>query len=151
MGLAEEAVNTASFDFGIIYRIGVRDLKLGMVIQNLGGKITYDELPAKMPTIFKVGASFHALDGHDHKVLASAEFPHPADNAERVNLGLEYAMRDLLFARGGYHLGYDTDGMAWGFGVVINTGKDSRAMFDYSYVDMGALDYVNRLTLTFVY
>lgn len=151
MGLAEEAVNTASFDFGVLYRIGVRDLRLGMVIQNLGGKITYDELPAKMPTTFKVGASFRAIDGHDHRVLAAAEFQHPADNAECANLGLEYSMRNLLHARGGYNLGYDSAGLTWGFGVDVSTGKNSKALFDYSYVDMGALDYVNRLTLTFVY
>jgi len=150
-GLAEEAVNTAGFDFGILYRIGVRDLRLGMVIQNLGGKITFDELPAKMPTTFKVGASFRAVDTKDHRVLASAEFQHPADNAERANVGFEYSMRELLFGRVGYNLGYDSDKLAWGFGVAINTGKDAKALFDYSMVDMQALSYVHRLTLTFVY
>ena len=151
IGLAEEAVNTASFDFGIIYRIGVRDLRLGMVIQNLGGKITFDELPSKMPAIFKVGAAFNVFKGENHSMLASGEFQHPADNAERANVGVEYKLKDLLYGRLGYNLGYDSDALAWGFGVIINTGVDSRAVFDYSMVDMQALNYVHRLSMTFVY
>ncbi|MBU0742831.1 PorV/PorQ family protein [bacterium] len=151
MGLAEEAVNTASFDFGIIYRIGVRGLRLGMVIQNLGGKITYDELPAKMPTIFKVGASFNITQTSNHSLLASGEFQHPSDNTERANLGLEYKLKELLYLRGGYYISYDTEEYSGGFGVIVNTGKDSRAIVDYSMVSMTALDLVHRLSLTVTY
>ena len=151
MGLAEEAVNTASFDFGVLYRIGPRNLRLGMVIQNLGGKITFDELPAKMPTNFKIGASFHAYETENTKLLASAEFQHPSDNAERANFGVEWNVREQLFARLGYNKNYDTDALAWGFGVAMNTGRVSKILFDYSMVDMTALHYVHRLSVTFVY
>ena len=151
MGLAEEAVNTASFDFGIIYRIGVRGLRLGMVIQNLGGKIIYDELPAKMPTIFKVGASFNVMKNRNHALLASGEFQHPSDNTERANLGLEYKMKELLYLRGGYYVSYDTDEYSGGFGVIINTGQSTHAVVDYSMVSMSALDLVHRLSLTVAY
>lgn len=151
MGLAEEAVNTASFDFGIIYRIGVRDLRLGMVIQNLGGKIIYDELPSKMPTIFKVGACFSVVKSKNHALLASGEFQHPSDNVERANLGLEYKLKELLYLRGGYYISYDTNEYSGGFGVIINTGQESRAVVDYSMVSMAALDLVHRLSLTVAY
>ncbi len=151
MGLAEEAVNTASFDFGIIYRIGVRDLRLGMVIQNLGGKIIYDELPSKMPTIFKVGASFNMAKTKNHTLLASGEFQHPSDNTERANIGIEYKLKELLYLRGGYYISYDTNEYSGGFGVIINTGQDSRAIVDYSMVSMAALDLVHRLSLTVAY
>ena len=151
LGLAEEAVNTASFDFGIVYRIGVRNLRLGMVIQNLGGKITYDELPAKMPTIFKVGASFNVAKTRNHTLLAAGEFQHPSDNIERASVGLEYKLKELLFLRGGYYIGYDTNEYSGGFGVLINTGKDSRAIVDYSMVSMTALALVHRLTLSVTY
>ncbi len=151
LGLAEEAVNTASFDFGILYRIGVRDLRLGMVIQNLGGKITYDELPAKMPTVFKVGACFNLAKTTNHTLLASGEFQHPSDNTERANVGVEYKLKELLFLRGGYYIGYDTDEYSGGFGVIINTGQDTRAVVDYSMTSMSALDMVHRLSLSVSY
>jgi hypothetical protein len=151
MGLAEEAVNTASFDFGVLYRIGVRNLRLGMVIQNLGGKITFDELPAKMPTNFKIGFAFNALESDNSKLIASAEFQHPSDNAERANFGVEWGIREQLFARLGYNMNYDTDALAWGFGVAMDTGRISKVLFDYSMVDMSALSYVHRLSVSFVY
>jgi hypothetical protein len=151
MGLAETAVNSASADFGILYRIGVRGLKLGMVIQNLGGKVNFDDREAKLPTTFKVGASFNALNLGSQQLLASAEFQHPADAAERANLGVEYNLNNLFYGRAGYNLNYDSDALAMGFGVAFNTGKTSQARLDYSATDMQALGWVNRLTLSFVY
>ena len=151
LGLAEDAVNSASFDFGIMYRIGVRDLKLGMVIQHLGGKVTFDELAAKLPTTFKIGASFKALDFEKQDLVLSAEFQHPADNLERANVGAEYNINNLLYGRLGYNIGYDTDELAFGFGVAVGTGQTSKVLFDYSAVDMGPLQYVHRLSVTFIY
>lgn len=151
LGLAEESVNSASFDFGIMYRIGVRDLKLGMVIQHLGGKVTFDELSAKLPTTFKIGASFKALRFEKQSMLLSAEFQHPADNLERANVGAEWNLNDLLYGRVGYNIGYDTDQLSFGFGVAVATGQTSKVTVDYSAVDMGPLQYVHRLSLSFNY
>jgi hypothetical protein len=151
MGLAESSVNTASFDFGIMYRIGVRGLKLGMVIQNLGGNVTFDELPSKLPTLFKVGASFNLLTTERQNLMLSAEFQHPSDNLERANVGGEYTINDFFFARVGYNIGYDSDGLAFGFGAAIKTGDTSRIQADDSAVDMGPLQYVHRLSLSVRY
>ncbi len=151
MGLAEAAVNTGSFDFGIMYRIGIRDLKLGMVIQNLGGKVTYDTLPSKMPTMFKVGASFTIFETARQKLLFSGEFQHPSDNIERSNVGAEYSMNNIFFLRSGYHNNYDSDGLAFGFGAALDTGAKSRISADYSAVDMGPLNFVHRLTVRVEY
>lgn len=151
MGLSEQSVNSASLDFGIMYRIGLRGLKLGMVIQHLGGKVTFDELPAKLPTTFKVGASFNLLQMDRQNLMVAAEFQHPADNLERANVGAEYNLNNLLYGRIGYHLEYDTDALAFGFGVALKTGQTSKVLMDYSAVDMGPLQYVHRLSLSFIY
>ena len=150
-GLAETSVNTIGFDFGMMYRIGIKDLKLGMVIQNLGGKMVYDVTESKMPTTFKVGASFVPIHSKHHKMLFSAEFAHPSDNLEHANVGTEYTLNDVFFGRLGYHINYDTDGIAFGFGAALKTGKTSKLQLDYSAVDMGPLQYVHRLSLSVVY
>jgi len=150
-GLAESAVNTIGFDFGIMYRIGVQDLKLGMVIQNLGGKMTFDETESKMPTTFKVGASFVPIKTDNHKLLAAVEFSHPSDNKERANVGAEYTLNGMFHGRVGYHINYDSHGLAFGFGAALRTGEASKLQLDYSAVDMGPLQYVHRLSLTVVY
>lgn len=152
MGLAESAVNTGALDFGIMYRIGLgKDVKLGMAIQNLGGKFTFDERESKLPVLFKVGLSFNAFENERQRLTIAAEFQHPADNVERANAGLEYGLNELFFARAGYHINYDTDGLAFGFGAAIRTGDTTKIKGDYSAVDMDALGYVHRFTVTVVY
>lgn len=151
MGLAETSVNTGSFDFGIMYRIGVKDLKLGMVIQHLGGNFTFDERESKLPLTFKVGASFNAWKNERQRLTTAVEFQHPSDNLERANVGLEYALNNMFFARGGYHINYDTDGASFGFGAAIPTGDVTRLQADYSGVDMGPLGLVHRLTLSVMF
>ena len=151
MGLAETAVNSGSLDFGIMYRIGIRDLKLGMAMQNLGGKYAFDERESKLPVIFKVGASFNAFRNERQALLCAAEFAHPADNVEHANVGAEYRLNEMFFGRVGYHINYDTDGLAFGFGVGIPTGEETRLLADYSAVDMGPLEYVHRFTVSVVF
>jgi len=148
MGLAETAVNSGAFDFGIMYRIGVRDLKLGMVIQNLGGKYTFDERESKLPLMFKVGASFNIIKRDNQRLGLSAEFQHPADNLERANVGGEYVLNDMFFVRAGYHINYDTDGLAFGFGAAIPTGENTSMQADYAAVDMEALGVLHRIGIS---
>ncbi|MFT5232741.1 MAG: long-subunit fatty acid transport protein [Candidatus Krumholzibacteriia bacterium] len=151
MGLAETAVNSAALDFGIMYRIGIKDLKLGMTIQNLGGKFEFDERESKLPVVFKVGVSFNLIKNENHRLTPSLEFQHPADNVERANVGAEYALSNFFFLRGGYHIEYDTDGLAFGFGAALPTGDNRAIQADYSAVDMEALGYVHRFTVSVTY
>jgi hypothetical protein len=148
MGLAEASVNSGSFDFGIMYRIGIKDLKLGMTIQNLGGKFTFDERESKLPVTFKVGASFNLWKNERQALALAAEFQHPADNLERANVGAEYSLNKLFFLRTGYHINYDTDGLAFGFGAALPTGETTKLQADYSGVDMGPLGLLHRISLS---
>lgn len=151
MGLAETAVNTGAFDFGIMYRIGIKDLKLGMTIQNLGGKFTFDERESKLPVNFKMGVSLNAFKNESQRLMLALEFQHPSDNLERANVGLEYGLNSMFFARAGYHINYDTDGLAYGFGAALPTGEHTRMQADYSAVDMEALGIVHRFTVSVSY
>jgi hypothetical protein len=87
----------------------------------------------------------------NQRVIASSEFSHPVDNAERANFGLEYNMNDVMFLRAGYNLNYDTDGLAAGAGFRVNTGSRSWVDLDYSWVDMDALGNVHRVTMSITY
>lgn len=151
MGLAEVAVNSAAMDFGIMYRIGIRDLKLGMTIQNLGGKFSYDLRESKLPVIFKVGTSFSVFRTENQSMIGSFEFAHPADNLERANVGAEYSLKDYFFVRGGYHINYDSDGIGAGFGASVPTGEKTDMVADYSAVDMDALGIVHRVTVRIIF
>lgn len=151
MGLADYSVNAALADVGILYRIGIQGMKIGMSIQSLGSEVTFDERSARLPTMFKVGFAFEPIRTGNQRLIASSEFQHPVDNAERANFGLEYNMSNRMFLRGGYNLNYDAEGFAAGAGFRVNTGQRSWVDLDYSWVDMDALGDVHRVSVSFTY
>ncbi len=150
-GLAEKSVNTYVVDFGLIYRIGYMGMRLGMMIQSLGGKINYDSRDAKIPTMFKVGFSMAAYQRGAHSLNGVGEFSHPSDNTETVNLGAEYGFNQFFYLRGGYNFGYDSKGAAAGLGLKIDTTQTSNLNFDYAWEDLGFLGAAHRFSLGFSY
>ena len=110
-GLDDLSDNTMSFDFGTLYDTGFKSLRIGFSIQNIGGELTYIDATraAKVPTVFRVGASANVLDSGNNRVLLASEFSHPPDNSERMNIGAEYSFKDFFFARTGYNIGYDAE------------------------------------------
>ncbi|UCG51996.1 MAG: PorV/PorQ family protein [Candidatus Latescibacterota bacterium] len=150
-GLAEKSVNTYAVDFGLIYRIGYRGMRLGMMIQSLGGKVNYDSRDAKIPTMFKVGLSMAAYRHGAHSLEGVGEFSHPSDNTETVNLGGEYSFNQFFYMRGGYNIGFDSKGPAAGFGLRIDTTQTSDLSFDYSWEDLDFLGNTHRFSLGFSY
>jgi len=151
MTLADRKVNTATLDFGLLYRIGIRGMRLGMVVQNMGGEVDFDSRPSKMPIIFKVGLSATAFDFGPHYMIGSIEFQHPADNKERANVGVEYSFNRFFFLRGGYNAGYDANKLTGGFGVEVNTSENSRMYVDYAYEDLSELGAAHRFSVSFTY
>lgn len=150
-GLAEKSINTFAFDFGLVYRIGLWGMRIGMMIQSLGAKVDYDDRASKMPTVFKVGAAAMPYQQGVNSVQGVFEFSHPSDNKERLNMGAEYIFNQFFFLRGGYNFNSDSEGLAGGFGFRIDTSQTSDLQVDYSWVDMGYLGDVHRVSLDFSY
>lgn len=148
-GLDDLSDNTMSFDFGTLYDTGFKSLRIGFSIQNIGGELTYIDTnrAAKVPTVFRVGASANVVESGNNRVLLAGEFSHPPDNSERINLGTEYSFKDFFFARGGYNIGYDSETFAGGLGVKFPTSLSTETRFDYSYTDMSELGAVHRFSL----
>ena len=151
MGLADRSVNSFVFDFGLLYRIGIRGMKLGMAVQNIGSQVNFDQRDSKLPTIFKVGVSLDAYRNGPHSMLVVGEFSHPSDNKEHQNFGLEYSFNNFVFLRSGYNVNYDSEAFAAGAGVALRTSQSTSIDADYSFVDMGALGGVHRVSLGFTY
>jgi hypothetical protein len=150
-GLAEHSVNSFVFDFGLLYRIGIRGMKLGMAVQNIGSEVNFDQRSSKMPTVFKVGLSVDTYRNGPHSLITVGEFSHPSDNKERQNVGVEYSYNNFVFLRSGYNINYDSETFAAGAGVQLQTSQSTAINADYSFVDMGALGGVHRLSLAFRY
>jgi hypothetical protein len=157
-----------SFDLGTLYKTGLRSLKLGMAIQNLGQDVKYsgefldfreagrnEEDPnmqsyegAALPTMFRLGVSFSMFEmfqwkktaaENPHEAIIAVEMDHPNDNKERLNLGGEYSFKKTLFLRLGGKFGYDEESIAAGFGLDFRVMGDYRLQFDYAYSHMGRI------------
>jgi hypothetical protein len=148
-GLDDVKGSSTTFDFGTLYDVGVLGAKIGMSIQNIGSDMSFIDEKVKMPVFFRVGGSFDVMQMGESKLIAAAEFTHPPDNSEKLNLGAEYAFHDYLFLRGGYKLNYDTEGLTAGFGVKfpLTIVKSSVARLDYAYQDMNYLSASHRVSV----
>jgi hypothetical protein len=163
-GLADFSGETVAVDLGTIYDTGFRDIKIGMAFVNMGSGYTFipggKESP--MPVMFKVGGSLPLMNTPDHRVLGAAEFNHPPDGAERLNVGGEYVFQRFapnfeVAVRGGYRFNRDEEGLAGGFGIrfpfvrigLIN--KPSIWSIDYCYSDMGLLENSHKISLGAAY
>jgi hypothetical protein len=148
-GLDDVTGKSTTFDFGTLYDVGVLGAKIGMSIQNIGSDMSFIDEKVKMPVFFRVGGSFSLLQRGESRLLTSAEFTHPPDNSEKLNLGAEYAFHDYLFLRGGYKLNYDTEGLTAGFGVKfpLTLVKSSVARLDYAYSDLKFLSQAHRVSV----
>jgi hypothetical protein len=149
-GLDDVKGSSTTFDFGTLYDVGVLGAKIGMSIQNVGSDMTFIDEKVKMPVFFRVGGSFNVMQMGENRLLAAAEFTHPPDNSEKLNMGAEYSFHDYLFLRGGYKLNYDTEGLCAGFGVKfpLTIVKSSVARVDYAYQDMNFLGGTHRVSLS---
>ncbi|HYJ33377.1 MAG TPA: PorV/PorQ family protein [Candidatus Binatia bacterium] len=148
-GLDDVKGSSTTFDFGTLYDVGVLGAKIGMSIQNIGSDMTFIDEKVKMPVFFRVGGSFDVMQQGENRLIAAAEFTHPPDNSEKLNVGAEYGFHDYLFLRGGYKLNYDTQGLTAGFGVKfpLTIVKSSVARLDYAYQDMNFLGATHRVSV----
>lgn len=148
-GLDDVKGSSTTFDFGTLYDVGVLGAKIGMSIQNIGSDMTFIDEKVKMPVFFRVGGSFDVMQQGENRLIAAAEFTHPPDNSEKLNVGAEYGFHDYLFLRGGYKMNYDTQGLTAGFGVKfpLTIVKSSVARLDYAYQDMNFLGATHRVSV----
>jgi hypothetical protein len=163
--LQDESYNGASLDLGTLYKTGLRSMRLGMVIQNLGPDVKYsgsyldyrnrvtnggevlmnDFESANLPTMFRLGMSFNTFEligvevNKDYSSQVAVEMNHPNDNRERLNIGGEGSFRNLLFLRAGGKFAYDEESFSLGFGLRIPVYDQYKVKFDYAYSHMGRL------------
>lgn len=146
-GLEDFAVETLVGDFGTLYDTGFRSLRIGLVIQNMGAEATFYDEPVPVPATFKFGVSMNLIDTPGQIVKIAAEFKHPADTSEKINIGGEYALNEMYFLRAGYKMNYDEEGFTAGAGARMTVAGRLLGL-DYSYSDFGFLGAVHRMSLT---
>lgn len=116
-------------------------------------RLTTESFP--LPLAFKLGITFDIIGkgegiiftNKDNRLSVAVDGIHPNDGEEKLQIGCEYGMLDVLFLRGGYKVNYDTQKLTAGAGMKVSVGT-REVCVDYAYVDMGILDSTHRISLT---
>jgi hypothetical protein len=163
-------------------------MRIGMSISNFGSKIKYDGIDLlnpidisddngnfanvpgqykmsswELPLIFRIGASIAPLNNTFNKLQFSADMLHPNNNAESVNLGVEYTQKfrnvaELYFRYGAKRISSveiesgDTVRLSelentFGGGLKLRIQGLKTAKIDYCYKNIGILGNVHLYTI----
>lgn len=143
-------------DLSLLYRMTDWGLRAGILVQNLGLDIVYnDQNQAEpLPRNVKAGVAWMPLENPLHHFLITAEVTKSLvylDGDAIDKFGMEYEYYDMAAARFGYI--YDTEGNikdpTYGVGLKI---KAINGRFDYASVPQAeGLPRVNRFALGFTY
>ncbi len=128
-------ISNVIMNFGTYYDTGFRNLRIAAVLQNFGTDIAYIDEKATMPMTFRLGASmvFPGVLGANNDLRITAESVNPRDYQERLHLGGEYMIDNLIALRAGYKYNYDLDSFTGGFGIHHGMGG-VEYLIDFSYI-----------------
>ncbi len=169
------SANTYAVDFGTLFRTDFNNMVIGMSISNFGGKmqlsgidneVYYDVSPNEsgnndnilanlktdafqLPLTFRVGVAMDVLKSGNNILTVATDAVLPNDNAQYVNLGLEYTFGGFIALRGGYKSLFSADseeGITLGAGLQ-HTMSGVRFSIDYAYGDFGLLNYIQEFAV----
>ncbi len=148
--MAENEVSNLVFDFGTLYYPGFKDLRFGVTFRNFSGQVDYYDQRFELPLTFDFGVAMDVLklfqeDG-DTELTVALDALHPRDYSERVHLGAEYNLYNVLFVRGGYKFNYDEEALSAGLGINYDIGGIGLKA-DYAYTAFGIFDAVHRFSI----
>ncbi len=154
------SLHSAAVDFGILKRLymyspfeaPVRNLVLGLSVQNIGTKAKDDPLPRMM----RAGVSYYLTKWFGLNVDLMQYFIDPSDlydftygfnESFRMNLGFEVTYQNLIAFRGGYRF---NDAGKYSLGMGFNYAiKNLGFSIDTSYTDSGIFGPVYSFGVTF--
>lgn len=149
----ENSVSGFAFDFGMIYRTGLKGFDFGMSIKNFATDFKYEEYAFEAPITFRIGLSLSVLEvlnvnDEDQYLLLAVDAVHPRDYEEHLDLGLEYKLFKIISLRGGYKVNYSEQSFTAGIGLDYKVaGLDLRV--NYAYGAFGIWSNVQRLSIGF--
>jgi len=159
--LDEYQIHALLGDLGILYFVGMGDLRVGFAVKNFGSSLTPSGNPPAMPDGYLPAGEFQSFPAptegtfgvantwglsRNTSLALTADFNHPSDNQESFRFGTEYGLREMLFLRGGYETGRPENGWALGFGLQLKR-KQFLVRIDYAYTDMGAFGTIHHISV----
>ncbi len=168
--------NAVAFDAGMTYVVGESGLRLGVSLSNIGTDLTYSgvgltrfsRLPeqnpfasnqaiqveaegTQLPSLLNFGVSYARQLGAGAVVTVLGNYRSNSFDQDQYAGGLEVALMDILYLRGGFELVPDQDLTVWqagNFGAGLNLDVGGTAItFDYAYRPADFFDAVQMFTV----
>jgi len=138
-------------EVGTLYYTGFGSLRFATYVQSIGFDAKYVADPFQAPTVYRIGAGYDFFDRPDSpvKLTTVLEAIHPTDQTEKVMLGGELWIRNMVALRAGYKFGYDEEDFTAGLGIKFDVGGGKPIGIDFAYVNYGRFDPVTRVSLNF--
>jgi hypothetical protein len=148
-------------DLGILYYVGVGDMRVGFTVRNFGGDVHPGGRPPATPQGYVPAAEFQSFPAPTVgafgaaktweiaprvALLTTADFNHPSDYSESFRFGSELGLRKQLFLRVGFETNRPAGGLAAGFGVQVER-RQMQIRVDYAYGDMGGFGAVHHVSV----
>lgn len=171
--MAEDlTASTIAFDAGMSYTVGETGLRFGVSLKNFGPGLKYDgdglsrqgttrggsleqtfqiESEAfELPSLLNFGVTYSRNVGAGSVVTVLGNFRSNSNEADQFAGGLELALRNIVFVRGGYQIQEDLDDNffeGWNVGAGLNLELDGRQLtVDYAYRPTDPFDNVQLIT-----
>jgi hypothetical protein len=159
--LDEYQIKGVMADLGILYFVGLGDLKVGFAVKNFGSDLKpggsppaqadgyvpatdFQKFPAPTEGTFGAAKTWDLSQKID--LVTAADFNHPSDNKESFRFGTELNLDSLLFLRGGYETSRVENGFSTGFGLQLKQ-KRFLVRVDYAYSDMGGFGVIHHFSV----
>jgi long-subunit fatty acid transport protein len=152
-------------DIGSIYYLGYGSVRIATALSNFGSEMrpsdpntangqwmspitgetrTYDGFDP--PLMFRYGLAFEPIENANQRLTASIEANQPADDAQVLKIGFEWAWQRRLALRSGYNFSADELKLSAGAGLYADIGQ-TQLTFDYAYTNGGNLESIHRMSL----
>ena len=146
------SASTLTADFGVLvapFSISGRDLSLSLAVQNLGGRLKFNQESEPLPLNIKLGSALAIT----WNWLAGLDVNFPKDNRPYAALGTEYRMNygtDLGFAgRAGFTSRTIGDVSGLG-GLSVGAGVSFKQFrLDYAFLPVGSIGVTHSISITF--
>ncbi len=170
------SASTIATDLGVLFVTPFSGIRIGASLSNYGNdmkitgrdqKLSVDPDPGNqgnvefvnalyetdsfpLPLIFRVGISGELVNSKIIRISYGIDALHPNDNIEGINSGIEIALGEMIYFRGGMTSllrENSEEGLSFGGGLQTRIWRSpTRLKVDYCYQGFGRLDFVQRLS-----
>ena len=141
----ESSGRALGLDVGLIYSLPETPISIGLIAQNLGGKVKFSETEFQLPTVLKAGGAYRAVGGN---LIFSVDVQRPSDDSPSIGFGIGFRTLKVLSLRAGYRYEFGGNDLGAISGLRLGLGLSvEEYQIDYAFATYGDLGSTHRMSM----